>query len=158
MHQPSTAVQYGFEKTTAFLVHQNLPWGEAGKRQAMSCEVVFGSPSANCSGTGICKITARHTPRPADQPIQRDCQSTLGVFTAAQDGQGLSLLLFREFLCVKILRNHLLSGVLQVKEPCRLPSGLAAFLHLKSPAIPAGRYPIEECNGNYHIRFGHIQP
>ena len=152
MHQPITSIPYSFEKTTALLISRNLPWPEAGKRQALSCDVVFGLPSADCSGTGICKISARHAPAPA--PVrQRNCQSTLGVFTAAEGGQGLTLLLFREFLCVHILRHHLLSGVLLVQEPCRLPTGLVAFLRLQMPAILPGRYPIEEFNGTYSIQL-----
>ena len=145
-------MEYSFEKTTALLADKNLPWGEAGKRQAMSCDVVFGSPSANCSGAGVCKISARHAIQAAGAQY-RDCQSTLGVFTAAEGGRGLSLLLFREFLCVKILRDHLLSGVLKVAEPCRLPSALVAFLHLQIPAILPGHYPIEEASGTFRIRF-----
>ncbi len=157
MHQPSSAIQYGFEKTTSLLLRKSLPWPEAGRRQAMSCEVVFGSPSADCSGTGICKISARHTPPPSPSQ-QRDCRSVLGVFTAGEGGQDFSLLLFREFLCVRVLRNHLLSGVLHVPEPCRLPSGLVDFLHLKTQSVLPGRYPIEAYDGTYRIRFGNTQP
>ncbi len=153
MNQPiNSAIQYGFEKTTAFLAHKNLPWGEVNKRQAMSCDVVFGSPIANCSGTGICKISARHIV-PAGRVQQRDCASTLGVFTAAEGGHELTLLLFREFLCVKILRNHLLPGVLKVEETCRLPTALVAFLRLQTPVIRPGYYPIEEVNGIFRIQF-----
>lgn len=152
MHQPTSAIQYGFEKTTSLLLRKSLPWLETSKRQAMSCEVVFGSPSANCSGTGICKITARHTP-PTNLIRQRDCQSAVGIFTATEGGQGLTLLLFREFLCIRTLRNHLQSGILQVHESCRLPSSLVDFLHLKTGAIQPGCYPIEECNGTYRIQF-----
>lgn len=145
-------MHYGFEKTTAFLVNRNLPWGETGRRQAISCDVVFGSPSANCSGAGVCKISARHAIQSTSAPY-RDCQSTLGVFTNSEGDQGLSLLLFREFLCVKILRKHLLSGMLRVEEPCRLPSALISFLHLQRPAILPGNYPIEEIDGAFRIRF-----
>ena len=152
MHQPSSAIQYGFEKTTSLLLRKSLPWPETSKRQAMSCEVVFGSPSASCSGTGICKITARHIP-PTTPARQRDCQSAMGIFTATEGGRGLTLLLFREFLCIRILRNHLQSGILQVHESCRLPSGLVDFLHLESGTIRPGRYPIEECHGTYRIQF-----
>ena len=65
----------------------------------------------------------------------------------------MTMLLFREFLCIKILRQHLLTGVLKVEEPCRLPSALVDFLHLQIPSIQPGHYPIEEVNGTYRIRF-----
>lgn len=117
----------------------------------MSCDVIFGSPSQDCRGTGICKISAL-------QPLEtaapsRGCQHTTGICTALDGGKSLSIVFFREHLCVRVLRQHLMRDTLELKEPCPLPHALVQYLRLRIRALPPGRYRIEEEQGYYRVTF-----
>lgn len=117
----------------------------------MSCDVIFGSPSSDCRGTGVCKISAHQPGQP--WPRNRDCQSTIGICSGLDGGKQLSIVFFRELLCVNILRKHLMADVLELREPCALPAELIRSLRLKISALPPGRYPIEEGQGYYRVTF-----
>ncbi len=141
---------FGTSPALAFEMHKPLRSIQASHH--MSCEVIFGSPSSNCRGTGVCKIAAHHP----NQQLQRrnNCQSTTGICTGLNGGQQLSILFFRELLCVNILRRHLMSNELELKEPCPLPPGLIKFLGLGIKTLMPGRYAIEEGQGYYRVTFG----
>ncbi|MBK8555618.1 MAG: hypothetical protein IPL65_07540 [Lewinellaceae bacterium] len=119
------------------------------------CDVIFGSPSADCRGTGICKIVAQH--RRFEQPEQQQCQRTGAMFAYSSLDQSFSMLLFPEFMCIKLLRNHLRHGVLEMLEPARLPAEMVALLGLSAHAIPPGKYPIEIKMGYFQIKFPKIK-
>ncbi len=117
----------------------------------MSCDVIFGSPSADCRGTGVCKISAKQTPTTITP--NRDCKGTTGIFTSQNDGRAVSVVFFRELLCVNVLRNHLMKKTLDLREPCALPLGLITFLGLRIKRLEPGSYPIEEGTGYYRVTF-----
>ncbi|HMX41765.1 MAG TPA: hypothetical protein PK971_11795 [Saprospiraceae bacterium] len=117
----------------------------------MSCDVIFGSPSQDCRGTGICKISAQQPPE--NSALRGGCQATTGICTALDGGQRLSIVFFREMLCVQLLRQHLMRDTLELKEPCPLPPALVRYLRLRIRALPPGRYRIEEGQGYYRVIF-----
>lgn len=127
------------------------PLRSTQERTHMSCDVIFGSPSSDCRGTGVCKISAHHPGQRWER--RRDCQSTIGICTGLDDGRQLSIVFFRELLCVNILRKHLMGSVLELREPCPLPDALTQFLRLKIKTLPPGQYPIEEGQGYYRVTF-----
>lgn len=116
------------------------------------CEVIFGMPSADCAGTGICKIVIN---RQSLAPRHRgnDCKSTSALFACDGDSGEFSLFLFRDLLCVELYRRHLRGGVLELREPCRLPADLLAHFRLPMRTIGPGAYPIEVRPGCFQIRF-----
>jgi len=120
-------------------------------RKLIRCDVVFGSPSLGCRGTGVCKITAHQSNHNVGK--RQDCESTVAFLSAGENGQSVSLTLLREFLCINILRNHLRHNTLEMKEPCKLPSGFVTALGLQIDTLRPGTYPVEEVNGCYRIHF-----
>lgn len=120
-------------------------------RKLIRCDVVFGSPSLGCRGTGVCKITAHQPMRPGGQ--RQNCRSTVAFLSAGENGQSVCLTLLREFLCTNILRNHLRHNTLEMKEPCSLPPGFVTALGLHVNSIRPGTYRVEEGNGCFKIHF-----
>ena len=113
------------------------------------CDVIFGSPSADCRGTGICKIVAE-----ADRGLgseKKECKRTQAMFAGNAGDDSLSLLLFPEFLCIHILKNHLRKGVLEMPEACPIPTEMASTMGLNEKEIPAGTYAVEMRLGYYKI-------
>jgi hypothetical protein len=147
MHQTVS----GLGKPPVHLFEKHFPQRTLQEQKRMSCDVIFGSPSADCRGTGVCKISAKQTPT-SIMP-NRDCKATTGIFTSQNDGRVVSVVFFRELLCVNVLRRHLMSNVLELREPCPLPSSLITFLGLRIKRLEPGKYPIEEGAGFYRVTF-----
>jgi len=135
--------------------NQNLlkPRRETESTQHLSCEVVFGSPSADCMGTGICRITARSGGSPSPDERKRRCQSTVGLFFPIEGGKGVSLVLTQALLCTKLYKTHLRHGFLNLESPCRLPKDMARALGLKIRKLPIGKYPVLKNEGFLRIDF-----
>jgi len=141
----------GLGKPPVHLFEKLFPQRTLQEQKRMSCDVIFGSPSADCRGTGVCKISAKQTPTTLTP--YRDCQATTGIFISQNGGRAVSVVFFRELLCVNLLRNHLMKEVLELREPCALPSNLIAFLGLRIKRLEPGKYPIEEGAGYYRVTF-----
>ncbi len=114
----------------------------------MHCDVVFGSPSMDCNGTGICKITGTNSIRPLF--LKKDCLLTKGQICAAPDGK-ISLFFFREFLCIHLYRQHFRKGVLTMKEACPLPKEISKSLNLKGKRLMPGNYAVVEMDGYFRV-------
>ena len=114
----------------------------------MHCDVVFGSPSMDCNGTGICKITGTNSIRPMH--LKKSCQLTFGQIAAAPNGK-VSLFFFREFLCIQLYRQHFRKGVLTMKEQCPVPSDISKTLNIKAKNLLPGNYAVVECEGYYRV-------
>lgn len=138
---------------------QNLvrPNRETDTTHQLSCDVVFGSPSANCLGTGICRITARTTVQAVQTGQKRTCQSTAALLFPIDKGKGLTMVLTRSLLCVKLYKNHLRHGVLRLDSPCPLPKDLRSTLGLKLRELPAGDYQVLESSGFIRVDFRQIK-
>jgi hypothetical protein len=150
------------------LINANLPLGSPGRApmlrsvfemrqltkgmQQLSCDVVFGSPSANCLGTGVCKISALAT-LPGLSSHNRTCESVPGILFPLEGGAGVSLVIAREMLCVKLLRSQFRHGVLTLHEPCQLPQDIINALSLRITVLRPGQYPLLEANGFFSINF-----
>lgn len=127
------------------------PMRETATEKSMSCDVVFGSPSNDCRGTGICKITARKSqPQPSSK---KDCKTAKTLLISSKNGRSLSMVFARELLCVHIWRNHLRHSVLTLQEPCKIPLDVMNAIGLKFNTINPGQYRIEELEGRYRIKF-----
>ncbi len=116
--------------------------------KVMHCDVVFGSPSMDCNGTGICRITGTNSFRTL--PKKKACQLTFGQIAAAPDSK-ISLFFFREFLCIQLYRQHFRKGVLAMKEACPIPSEIAKGLNLFGKNLLPGNYAITECDGYFRV-------
>ncbi|MDX1911716.1 MAG: hypothetical protein SFV22_09545 [Saprospiraceae bacterium] len=114
----------------------------------LHCAVVFGSPNADCRGTGICKITGTYERHILD--LKKDCRLTLGQICQSPNG-GVSLFFFREFLCIQLYKAHFRKGIFNMDAPCALPEHIAGGLGLEGAVLAAGRYPVVEGEGYFRI-------
>ena len=134
---------------------QNMlrPRCETESTRQLSCDVVFGSPSADCMGTGVCRITARSAGSPHASDRKRNCQSTVGLLFPIEGGKGLSIVLTRALLCTKLYKTHLRTGTLTLESPCKLSKELVKRLGLSTNELEAGQYPVQEKSGFLRIDF-----
>jgi len=114
-------------------------------------DVIFGAPSADCRGTGICKIVAHGMLQLGR--TRSACRQSEALFTKGTGGEGVAMYLFRELLCINIYRNHLREGVLTLHESCPLPRSMVNYLKLEIHALPPGAYPVELHQGYMRILF-----
>jgi len=116
------------------------------------CEVMFGSPSSNCGGNGICKIVATAQNDTAVF-LRTSCSHSRAFFTTTDDGAGAVLLFRRDWLCSNLMRRHFRHGILEMPEPCPIPGGITTNLGLKINELPAGLHLIEEQGAFLRVRF-----
>lgn len=140
-------------QATQPILFQNYPIPNAYPAKMIHCDVVFGSPSMNCNGTGICKLTSSKLNRPT--ALKRDCRMTFGQISATQEGK-ISLYFFREYLCIHLYRQHFRKGLLDMKESCPLPSGIAKSLKIKGKKLVPGKYAVLECDGYFRVDLDYI--
>jgi hypothetical protein len=114
----------------------------------MHCEVVFGSPSMNCNGTGICKITGTNSV--LSMHLKKDCQLTFGQIAAAPNGK-VSLFFFREYLCINLYKKHFRKGILEMKEQCPLPADLSKALNIQGNMLLPGLYTVVETEDYFRV-------
>jgi len=114
-------------------------------------DVIFGAPSADCRGTGICKIVA-HGMLPQGQRKQT-CRHSEALFTQGTGGKGVAMYLFRELLCINVYKTQLRNGMLTLADHCPLPRSMVNYLKLEIHTLPPGKYPVETHEGYLRIFF-----
>lgn len=122
----------------------------------LQCEVMFGSPSSNCGGNGICKIVAKGQ-LPAFVFKRTSCSHAKALFASWDGGHGASMFFRRDWLCSNLMRRHFRHGILEMPEPCPVPPGLVSALGLKITELPAGLHLIEDYGTHYRINFGRTE-
>lgn len=148
-------------KTAASRLHHvsQLPFHPENARtdaMQLQCEVMFGSPSSNCGGNGICKIVAKST-QPLSVFKRNSCSHAKAFFTARGDHKDVSLVFRREWLCSYLMQRHFRHGFLIMPEPCPIPPGFVAILGLKTKELPAGLHLIEDYDTYLRIHFHHTE-
>lgn len=133
------AVPITTQKTPSIIPHST---------KVMHCDVVFGSPSMDCNGTGICKITGTNSIRPIN--LKKDCKLTFGQIASGPNGR-VSLFFFREFLCTQLYRQHFYKGVFEIKENCPMPQEISKGLNIKGQNLLPGNYAVVECDGYFRV-------
>ncbi|MDO8367764.1 MAG: hypothetical protein Q7T20_13265 [Saprospiraceae bacterium] len=126
---------------------------ETESTQQLSCDVVFGSPSADCMGTGVCRISARSVKSPALPEHKRSCRSTVGLLFPIEGGRGVSLVLTKAILCTQLYKKHLRAGTISLESPCPLPQRVTKTLGLTIRELPIGVYTIQKGDGLLRIDF-----
>ena len=110
-------------------------------------EVVFGTPSKNCAGAGVCLIANRSA---YWQTIA--CPHAPVIIHYLPEGQ----------LVFRFRKRHLRSEAFspffqgeefQVDEAFLLPQRLQRLWNLETDRIPAGRYPLEEYSREWRLYF-----
>lgn len=137
----------------------SLPFGPENARPApvlLQCEVMFGSPSSNCDGNGICKIVARSGCAP-NTYHRTSCSHSQAMFASCDGGNGVSMLFRHDWLCAKLMKRHFRHGFLEMPEPCLIPPAFVLALGLHISELPAGLHLIENLGTHYRINFRFIE-
>jgi hypothetical protein len=115
----------------------------------MQCDVVFGSPNADCRGTGICKITGTNGFAP--DTLKKDCRIALGHAAAFAGSGKVSFFFFRAHLCTRLYRHHFHSGIFRMESPCVLPKSISKSLNINAKRLLPGHYDIVEGEGYFRV-------
>lgn len=109
-------------------------------------EVVFGTPSQNCIGSGVCMLMNR---APRLQPLR--CPHA-PVWISFRNGR----LVFR-FAKIEVTREDSIarfdSPWFLVQEPFEIPRLTARSLGLQQTQVPPGIYSIEETTKDWYLTF-----
>ena len=104
-------------------------------------QVIFGTPSRDCSGSGICKIYTIHAAR----RLHIACEMVPARLAVSDKDLLIS---FSEADCTESLRQkQFRSTHFGIEEAFQLPSWLAQKLDIPAAFIPAGGYLIQRKNG-----------
>ena len=116
--------------------------------QLIRCDIVFGMPSQDCRGTGICKLASEYE---ASLQLKNDCRNTVAFAGRAGEGNRVTLVFFREMLCTQLYSRHFRKGVLELPESCPLPDSLVENLQLKGCSLLPGNYTVTEQEGCFRV-------
>lgn len=142
---PTTNTFYGDQKSLLL-----RPERASSEILLFQCEVMFGSPSSNCGGNGICKIVAKRN-HPQATFTRINCGHAKALFAA--QGGSVSLIFPRGGLCSNLMRRHFRHGILEMPEPCPIPPEMATALRLNIRELPAGLHLIEDHKTHFQIKF-----
>ncbi|WP_421797556.1 hypothetical protein [Haliscomenobacter sp.] len=121
--------------------HSNEPIAVQKRPKIIDSQVVFGTPSRDCSGSGICKLYTIH----AAKHLQIACEIVPTRLAVSDQDLYLS---FSEADCTESLRQKQFKGLhFLVEEAFQLPSWLTQKLNIPAAVIPAGGYLIQRKNG-----------
>ncbi len=108
--------------------------------QFIRCDIVFGMPSQDCRGTGICKLSSDLDTPPG---MKKACRHTVAFAGRGIDENTVTLLFFRELLCIDLFRRQFRNGIFEMPESCILPRKLADSLGLTGSNLLPGQYRIK---------------
>lgn len=110
-------------------------------------EVVFGTPSKNCSGTGICMIAGRF---PQGYTIR--CPHAPAIIHCIPN-QELVFRFRKHRLPEGAAQTYFSAGFFPVEEAFTLPQRLIRLWNLSIETIAPGRYPLEEYSREWRLYF-----
>lgn len=113
---------------------------DATGARLIRCDIVFGMPSQDCRGTGICKLSSDLDAPPN---MKNECRHTVAFAGRGADENTVTMLFFRELLCIDLFRRQFRRGIFDMPESCNLPRKLADSLGLKAASLLPGQYRIE---------------
>lgn len=111
-------------------------------------EVVFGTPSRNCEGNGICMVTGRFPP---DYTIS--CSHAPAILYSDRQNRKLVFRFPKRCLSARAKECLLANEEFIVEEPFRIPINLVRQWKLSGKYIPTGRYLIEVYSNEFRLYF-----
>jgi len=111
-------------------------------------EVVFGTPSRNCSGTGICMIASQ---LPQGHIIP--CPHAPAIIHCDPLGHELVFRFRKQRLPDMVVQDYFSSNIFVVEEAFSLPQRLIRMWDLPIGSIPPGRYFLEEYSREWRLYF-----
>ncbi|MCB0529654.1 MAG: hypothetical protein H6565_13145 [Lewinellaceae bacterium] len=117
--------------------------------QLIRCDIVFGMPSQDCRGTGICKLSSDLF---LQQPPAKNCRHTVAFVSGCDiDPSRVRLLFFREFLCIDLFRRQFRNGIFAMPESCPIPEALAKDLGMNISTLLPGNYSVQEAENCFIV-------
>ena len=123
--------------------------------EVLVADVVFGSPSNGCAGSGICRVTAPIAQQ-LDMTGRWSCHRAIALVRRASP-QSLAFHFVLRSLCQKALEQHFPGGFFLVETPFKFRSNY--WSRGQSFSIQPGAYPVVRSqdyltvNFNTEIRF-----
>lgn len=122
----------------------------AAPMQEVITEIVFGTPSKNCEGVGLCRMLS---------PVflkskQIYCPHATAYF-AMDKVRGIYSLRFpKSFLSRQMVARHFYKGLFKVTEPYRVPAHISRALGLQQIlTIREGGYVVKETPADWIVVF-----
>lgn len=127
--------------------HSNSAIAISKKPEIVDSQVIFGTPSRNCSGSGICKVYTIHGAR----RLTISCEMVMArlAFWDTQLQMSFSIKACSEQLLQKQFGN----GSFLMEEIFHLPSWLNRKWNNPAAFVPVGTYPIECRNDFIWLKF-----
>lgn len=110
-------------------------------------EVIFGTPSKNCAGAGVCLIANRFP-----QGYMIPCPHAPALIHLIP-GQELVFRFRKRYLNDPSVRAYFTQVYFQVDEPFGLPKRLVRLWNLSNEWVPSGRYLLEEYAQEWRLYF-----
>lgn len=121
--------------------YSNGPIAVSKMPEIINSQVVFGTPSRNCSGSGICKVYTIH----GAKHLNISCEM---VKVSLRLVNAQLLLSFPELACsAQLLQQHFTNEDFRVEERFYLPSWLSRKFGSSAVFVPCGNYPVQVKNG-----------
>lgn len=131
---------------------QKKPVFRQGNLEEYEMGVVFGTPSKNCDGAGVCMISRMsHLER-----LLIPCFFTVVFLTVIGEGYFV-FRVPRAALSPMICQKYFGLGVFKVEESFFLPRWLVRIRGKPKIRIPPGIYRVEIVEGSYKIHFNILQ-
>ena len=127
---------------SSYLYHRGVDAYPVPKPLAV--QVVFGSPSKDCQGSGICKLFTLH----AQEGMNSPCAVVAGELLLTECSIALLVAI------VSLPAQHIEGRNFIMEEEFVLPAWLNKLHATTSPRyIPAGAYLFQRINRNMYIKF-----
>jgi len=121
--------------------HSNEPIAVQKRPKIIDSQVVFGTPSRDCSGSGICKLYTIH----AAKHLNISCEMVRARLALSDEHLQLS---FSEALCSeRLLMQHFSNAHFAMDENFVLPSWLSHKFQRLAGFVSHGEYPVLRKNG-----------
>jgi hypothetical protein len=130
------------------LPHLNTPFPEGDNHlpffhslshgSVIRCEIIFGSPSMDCRGTGICKIIS--TEELTDNA--RACTRFPVSVALRPDEKGLLFLFSKDLLSDTAFSRHFQNGMLTMNGACPVPEFIRSGLKTDIQYLSQGCYQL----------------
>lgn len=121
--------------------HSNDPITVQKRPKIIDSLVVFGIPSRDCSGSGICKVYTIH----AAKRLNIACEMVRVRFAMFDEHLQLS---FPEAVCTeRLIQQHFSNAYFAMDENFVLPSWLSRKFQRPAVFVPCGEYPVLRKSG-----------
>jgi hypothetical protein len=128
-------------QNTASIQHQR-----ANSGQKVRAEVVLGSPSANCSGVGICRVMAY------GEGAQISCPKVVTWVSITKEGK-IRFEFEKGSMEGRYMRRHFRWALFQVFEDYVIPHSILGSIRLENRTIKPGIYQVLEVDGRLLVDF-----